>query len=162
MAAFVCILATAACTNDDPSPRMGETTVTASQKNEASEVRHDLDPLTRRFPILGTPSSASWVSGTLGNDRMPGPATYWIDAVVQLPPEKISALIAQYGTEGDAQPVVHEKLKELVPQGPWLTSDGLNNAPRPAAKWDLDCLLLHIRSRVGSSFVRHRTNGLMR
>lgn len=129
LAAVVCLLISAC--NDDPSNQRGEPNVTTSQRNAASEVRHDLEPLTKRFPILGTPTSAAWVSGTLGDDRVPGPSTYWIDAVVQLPPEKIAALVAKYGTENTgAQPAVDEALKDLVPQGSWLTSPGLEKAPR--------------------------------
>lgn len=58
--------------------------------------RTDLDPLTTRFPDLGDPVSATWQSGTLGDDRTaPGPATYWIDAVVTVEPEVADSLRAQ-------------------------------------------------------------------
>ena len=156
LVAVVCLLISA-CTDDDPSTNRGEPKVTTSQRNAASEVRHDLEPLMKRFPILGTPTSASWVSGTLRDDRVPGPSTYWIDAVVQLPPEKVAALVAQCGTENSGtQPAVDEKLKDLVPQGSWLTSPGLDKAPRlpeQSGTWNVSYFISQASSTIVLSAV---------
>ncbi len=49
-------------------------------------MRTDLEPLTKRFSALGGPVSATWMSGTMGDARVPGPSTYWLDAIVELAP----------------------------------------------------------------------------
>jgi hypothetical protein len=54
-------------------------------KNGDGTLRHDLAPLSSRIPALAAATSATWCSGTLGDGRVPGPSTYWIDAVVALP-----------------------------------------------------------------------------
>ena len=62
-------------------------------KDGTGSVRHDLEPLTKRFSALATPISATWMSGTLSGDS-PGPSTYWIDGVVTLRPEVAQSLRA--------------------------------------------------------------------
>lgn len=93
----------------------------------SGEVRNDLEPLTDRFPPLQTATDATWMSGTLGDDRVPGPSTYWIDAVVTLDDSDYAALL----TETDAQPttetpVLDPGLEDELPDGPFLRSDALD------------------------------------
>lgn len=68
----------------------------ATKRVDERGTRTDLDPLTARFPDLGDLVSATWQSGTLGDDRTaPGPSTYWIDAVVTVEPEVADSLRSQ-------------------------------------------------------------------
>lgn len=57
----------------------------SSPKNGSGELRTDVEPLLTRFPTLSATTEAQWMSGTMGSNRVPGPSTYWIDAVVTLP-----------------------------------------------------------------------------
>ncbi|OLR91470.1 hypothetical protein BJP25_00880 [Actinokineospora bangkokensis] len=95
-------------------------------KSGTGELRTDLAPLTKRFPGLADARSAQWMSGTLGDDRVPGPSTYWIDAVVTLPPAKVSEVTPGTRETTDQPPVV-DGLRDDVPEGPYLTSDALNS-----------------------------------
>ncbi len=63
-------------------------------RRQAPGVRTDLAPLVRRLPGLGTPVAARWVWARLGGDRVPGPATYALDAVVTLTPADADRLRA--------------------------------------------------------------------
>lgn len=66
----------------------------AAAKHSDQGLRTDLEPLTKRFSQLTSASEATWMSGTFGDGRVPGPTTYWIDAVVTLPPDVYAALTA--------------------------------------------------------------------
>lgn len=97
-----------------------------------TEVRHDLAPLTTRFPSLGEPLAASWVTWNSHHpdDRgVPGPTTYWIDAVVSLAPVVVDALVRdnQPGQEGES-PDVQNLLRPELPTGPYLTGARLDLA----------------------------------
>ena len=59
-------------------------TATIHKNAPSGGLRTDSDPLTKRYAVLGTPRGVTWVSGTVGDERVPGPSTYWIDAVVVL------------------------------------------------------------------------------
>ena len=69
---------------------------TPAVKNAPGAVRHDLPPLTSRFPLLGEPTGSTWFAGTVGSDRAPGPSTYWIDAVVEVPSSTVASLLAEH------------------------------------------------------------------
>ena len=122
-------LTTAACSTSSPTPTNDRTrsTVSAATKTGTGEVRHDLDPLTKRFTALGTPVSATWMSGTLGGDA-PGPSTYWIDAVVRLSPEAASALRADSPTPTTETPDVEDGVRSALPTGQLLRSEALDAA----------------------------------
>lgn len=90
-------------------------------------VRHDLEPLTSRIPALAAAESATWCSGTLGDDRVPGPTTYWIDAVVVLPAEVADELRAELALqESSVVPDVVPQLTGVLPAGPFLAGDPLD------------------------------------
>ncbi len=89
-------------------------------------VRTDLAPLTRRFPELGVPVSASWQSGALGDDRVPGPSSFWIDAIVTLAPETAQKLRSSGSLEPADTPEITEDLRKALPPGPWLTGTDLD------------------------------------
>lgn len=89
-------------------------------------MRTDLDPLIRRFPALGAPVTASWQSGVLGNKRVPGPSSYWIDAVVTLQPETARELRSTNSLAPTDSPKVTEDLRKALPPGPWLAGTQLD------------------------------------
>ncbi len=64
----------------------------STDKQGDGQLRSDLEPLVNRFPALAAADSATWVSGTMGSSDVPGPSTYWIDAVIVLPPNEYAAL----------------------------------------------------------------------
>jgi hypothetical protein len=100
-----------------------------AQKNGTGELRSDLPPLLKRFPLLGRPDGVQWMSGTMGDPRVPGPSTYWIDAVVQLQPEHAAWLRRQYAVQpGGDRPDVVDGLRALLPAGPWSRSAALDAA----------------------------------
>lgn len=102
---------------------------TSAAKSGTGELRTDLDPLVKRFPVLGEPAKARWMSGTYGRSDVPGPSTYWIDAVVSLAPEKVEQLRSAYSPVSEGKtPDVADGMREQVPAGPFLTGESLNAA----------------------------------
>lgn len=100
-----------------------------AQKNGTGELRSDPAPLLKRFPLLGRPARVQWMSGTTGDARVPGPSTYWIDALVQLQPEDAARLRRLHQPQADAAlPEVVEGLRPLLPAGPWSRSAALDAA----------------------------------
>ena len=100
-----------------------------AQKNGTGERREDLAPLLKRFPLLGRPDGAQWMSGTMGDARVPGPSTYWIDALVRLQPDHAAWLRRQYPVQpGSDSPDVVGGLRPLLPAGPWSRSAALDAA----------------------------------
>ena len=126
-------LALTACTpGTDPGGRTTdgtrETTMAGTPaKNGTGEVRTDLDPLTERFSALGTPVAATWLSGTVGDEDVPGPTTYWIDAVVQLDPAVAQSLAEESAPQETTEvPDVVADLTSALPDGPLLAGPGLD------------------------------------
>ena len=100
-----------------------------AEKSGTGELRKDLEPLTKRFDALGSPQSATWMSGTMGDSDVPGPSTYWIDAIVTLAPGEARALKTRYAAkEADRTPDVIDALRGKFSQGPLLSSDELDTA----------------------------------
>jgi hypothetical protein len=91
-------------------------------------LRHDLGPLVSRFPGLGSPAEVAWTSwhNNSGRSAGPGPATYWIDAVVDLEPRRAEELRATASDSG--VPSVHDALRPHLPPGPFLAGPELNAA----------------------------------
>ena len=107
-------LALAGCVTAPPTPRPSNSAL--AEKSGSGEVRHDLEPLTSRFPQLASAESATWLSGSLGDDRVPGPGLNWIDAVVTLPASDVAALRSQYAlTPATETPRVVEALEPELP-----------------------------------------------
>ena len=64
-----------------------------------------------------------------GDARVPGPSTYWIDALVQLQPEDAARLRRLHEPQAAAgAPEVVEGLRPLLPAGPWSRSAALDAA----------------------------------
>jgi hypothetical protein len=112
---------TAGCWYDD---------TTGTDMNSAvdtAEVRTDRDPIATRFPRLGAFTDVHWVGGTLGDDRVPGPSTYFIEAVVNLAPDDVARLSGEYElTPAPAPPQAPQSLAPFLEGGgAWATSDEL-------------------------------------
>lgn len=102
-------------------------TLPSAEKHGTGAERTDLEPLTSRFAAIGDPTSAIWMSGTTGDDRAPGPSTYWIDAIITLDPTTADTLRSDFGAVGtDDVPDVVDGLVDQLPAGPWLTSAALD------------------------------------
>ncbi|WP_391857811.1 hypothetical protein, partial [Vibrio cidicii] len=101
--------------------------VQSATKSGTGEVRHTLEPVTSRFPQLVDAESATWMSGTMGDSRAPGPSTYWIDAVVELPEAEHAELLrAVPAAESPLPDDFSPRLQEAIPSGALLTSSELN------------------------------------
>lgn len=121
-----------ASSSSEPSSRSD-----AATRSGTGEIRHDLAPLTDRFPQLAGAQSATWMSGTLGDARVPGPSTYWIDAVVVLDEAGFAELRALADGEADSSsdsdsatglPELDPGLDEALPAGPFVRSPALDDA----------------------------------
>jgi hypothetical protein len=98
-------------------------------KAGTGQLRTDLDPLLSRFPVLGAPAGARWMSGTFGRADVPGPSTYWIDAVVTLDPSAVEQLMTAHAPAAEGRtPDVAEGMRAELPDGPFLTGDALDAA----------------------------------
>lgn len=106
-------------------------TVTGSRTDRAklgdATLRHDIEPLTKRFPALKTPIEATWMSGEL-SDNVPGKTIYWIDAVITLDAEALATLPLDGLVTATTIPDVRRELRGALPQGDLLTSPRLNGA----------------------------------
>ncbi len=116
-----------ASTSQSPAESVEAPTATASKSGDGS-LRTDLEPLTTRFAALGAPVSAHWSSGTMGDSRVPGPTTYWIDAVVVVTPDVASRLAALGVAPSNAAPDLVPDVAALVPEGELVTSPELQAA----------------------------------
>ncbi|WP_133055496.1 hypothetical protein [Mycolicibacter terrae] len=102
---------------------------TIATKHSPNPIRHDLEPLTKRFPALGSPVAVSWVSGDMGDQRVPGPSTYWLDSIVELKSTTVADLKARYHpAPTTVPPDVWETLAGALPAGGYLTSSALDEA----------------------------------
>ncbi|MGV0804657.1 hypothetical protein [Mycolicibacterium setense] len=96
------------------------------------QTRNDLEPLTKRFPAIGKPISATWMSGTLGAQTdnratAPGPSVYWIEAIIELEPTTADAIREKYApTAAGKAPTLNKSLRPDVPSGPFLTSSAMD------------------------------------
>lgn len=88
-------------------------------------IRTDLEPLVSRFPALGTPRSAQWSSGTMGDPAQIGPSTYWIDAVVELDPQTTRDLTGTALHQDDTTYDLVPAIAALVPAGAKTSSPEL-------------------------------------
>ena len=129
-AVLVAALSVVSCTPHGHNPQDKEAAVgTIATKHSPNLVRHDPEPLTKRFPNLGSPVAVSWVSGDMGDPRVPGPSTYWLDSVVELDPTTVADLKARYEPlPTTAQPDVWETLTGALPAGGYLASRALDEA----------------------------------
>ncbi len=101
---------------------------------ETAEVRTDREPIADRFPRLGSFVDAHWVGGRLGDDRAPGPSTYFIEAVVTLGPDDAARLASRYDfTRASAPPQPPASLAPWIESGgPWSISAELESGFGPS------------------------------
>jgi hypothetical protein len=97
-------------------------------KGDVGALRTDTEPISKRWPKLGTIISAQWYGGILGDPRVPGPSTYWVDAVVELEPAVMEALRAKAGTLKAESPDIVDELVPKLPPGPFSRSGALDLA----------------------------------
>lgn len=124
-AAVLAAVALAGCPGPSPAP---PTSPTIHKNAPAGGPRTDSAPLTTRYAVLGTPRAVTWLSGTVGDDRVPGPTTYWIDAVVVLAPSTAADLRSRGGDLTTRTVDVQPELAAAVPSGGLVGSDALDSA----------------------------------
>jgi hypothetical protein len=119
-------------------------TMTACQSNDmtgsdmasaidSAEVRTDREPIADRFPQLGSFVDAHWVGGRLGDEQMPGPSTYFIEAVVTLDPDDLARLTERYDFTRSPAPRSPASLAPFVEGGStWSTSAELDSGVGPS------------------------------
>lgn len=118
----------AGCTAQPSAPTVERSASTGGHlKQGTGTVRHDLEPLTRRFTALGTPVSATWMSGSLKGDA-PGPSTSWIDAVVEVTPETARSLAELAPTATTSTLEAERPVLDAVPEGKSKTAAALEAA----------------------------------
>lgn len=113
-------------------------------------MRTELEPLTKRFPALGQPVSAQWESGTLGDDRGPGPTSYWIDAVVELDPQVANTMRLDAQPPSGQRPDLTPDVAAEVPDGRLAAVPDLDHDGWDAQAWlveGTDTLVLSARGQ---------------
>lgn len=105
----------------------GSTTQGGVEKAGDGKLRHDLEPLVKRLPVLADATAASWASGTLGNDRVPGPSLYWIDAVVELDDDTAAEARALAGDDADLPSDLHPVVQPEAPESDYVSFDELSD-----------------------------------
>lgn len=127
---LLCLIASLALTSACGSGA-GRTAAPSSSQSSgvraADGVRTDLSPLYARFPELEGLERAWWVSGDLGDGRVPGPASYWIDAVVELPENRVEKWVLDLDLNlAVTEPDVDAKVRAHVPDEELLAGQALD------------------------------------
>ena len=107
------------------------------EKNGDGLLHTDAPRAVDLFPALADAESVHWMAGTLGHDDggrgVPGPSVYWFDAVVTMPPDRISALVTTYSPVPTTdRPDLTAALRCKLPAGPLLGGEALDRALTPA------------------------------
>jgi hypothetical protein len=118
----------ASCTSGSAGPPASPSFPPSATRSAPGPVRHDPPPLTTRFAALGDPIAVTWQSGTTGDGSVPGPSTYWIDAVVAVQPTVAAGLHDTAGLTGADPPELSAELLAAAGSGPWQTGDAVNAA----------------------------------
>ncbi|MCA2210554.1 MULTISPECIES: hypothetical protein [Nocardia] len=101
----------------------------ASESSEPSaEVRHDQEPLTKRFPLIDEPVSVSWITWNNEEGRVPGPTTYWIQAVVELRPEIADEMRSKFNLSSSQPKPFEPALEPSVPSVSYVSGPEINSA----------------------------------
>ncbi|WP_433671671.1 hypothetical protein ACQP06_08260 [Nocardia sp. CA-136227] len=120
------VAAVSACANPPEAPAPAEA------------LRHDLEPLTSRWPAIAQPVSATWAAGVQGMEitpsriDVPGPSDYWLQAIITLDPAVAEALRTRtVGNEpapvaSDSGPRLRAELVPSLPGGEFRTSRELD------------------------------------
>lgn len=113
----------------------GTQEVPVSQVIDEAEVRTDRDPLMSRFPLLGSFVEARWVGGVLGDQRVPGPSTYFVEAVVTLAPADVERMRTAYRFDAAPAPEVPAALRSAIGPDPDWSSSAEFDAALPPSDW---------------------------
>jgi hypothetical protein len=126
--ALALALTVAGCQSDDTT---GSDMTSAI---ETAEVRTDHKPIADRFPQLGSFVESHWVGGRLGDDGIPGPSTYFIEAVVTLNADEVALLAGRYDfSRTPAPPQPPSSLAPFIQGGSaWYTSAELESGFGPS------------------------------
>ncbi len=119
------------CSPGDPGPSVPSAPLPTKQsvsKGDIGALRTDTEPISKRWPKLGSIVAVQWYGGILGDPRVPGPSTYWVDAVVELEPAVMEALRAKAGTLKAESPDIVDELVPKLPPGPFSRSGALDLA----------------------------------
>ena len=117
------------CVPGTPSPSSSRTEQgTGAAKHGDGTVKTNLDSITNRVPGLAGATAVSWTGGTTGDDRAPGPTTYWIDAVLDVPAETLSELRTTFETKPVDAPDLAPALEGVLPEGPFESSFELDKS----------------------------------
>ncbi|MGV9415865.1 hypothetical protein ACWDOP_38715 [Nocardia sp. NPDC003693] len=105
-------------------------------------VRNDLDPLTKRFPAIGRPVAADWITWNNSSDRSVGPTTYWLQAIIQLEPGVANDLRTKYQPAEPATPAgLQEKLLPHLPSSAFKTSRDFGDLFKNSEGWQATAYL---------------------
>lgn len=118
------ILGVAGCQGTDNNAE-GEDVNSTTGKVVSDGIRTDPEPITSRYPALSALTSVVWVAGTLGDREIPGPDSYWIDAIVQLPEADHRDLHIGTLEVAELPEDFHSELRDQVPGGEYRTSSEL-------------------------------------
>lgn len=116
------------CTSGSGASPVSSSFLPSATRSEPGPVRHDTEPLTKRFAALGEPAAVTWQSGTTGDSSAPGPSTYWIDAAVHLDPTVAAGLRATSGLSDAPLPELPVEVLAAAGPGRWQTGDALDAA----------------------------------
>ncbi|MFB8282853.1 hypothetical protein [Nocardia colli] len=98
-------------------------------------VRSDPETLIKYFPLIGHPTSVSWI-GWNNSSGVPGPTIYWVDAVVELDPATAAELRSRYApTETVAAPTLKDGLRQAVPAATYVTGPQFDAALGGSVEW---------------------------
>jgi hypothetical protein len=115
---------------DSPISRSDASPADDREKQWDGKIRHDLDPLKKRFKNLGDDYTATWAGGAYGINAgrgAPGMTAYWLDAVIHLNPVITRDLEERIGDAASHEtPTIKKELRGEIPSGTALTSGALN------------------------------------
>ncbi|WP_238421206.1 hypothetical protein [Gordonia sp. 'Campus'] len=135
----------------DRTPGPPVSTPVQVSKTVTAGPRRDVEPVVARFPLLTGARVDAWAAGTLGGEgtgRVPGPSTYWFDAVVDVGTDRVTRWSELYDTRPVAAPGASAEVVR-----PWLPTGRLLGGPEldrafSSAQWDATVYLSPATGRV--------------
>lgn len=130
--ALVATFALAGC-GGEPTPVNPRTDTTMTTQSDT--IRHDPEPLTKRFPAIERPVSVTWVGWSNASGRAPGPTTYWVQAIIELEPAVAAGLRTRFApADTGRSPDMTAALRDVLPPARFLSSSALGDA-LSSAEW---------------------------
>ena len=145
----------AGCTPGDPVDRAPktETSTLPLAKVVTAGPSRDIEAVAIRFPLLADGNVDGWVAGTLGSapgasERVPGPTTYWFDAVVDVGPDRVTAWADEYHAVPVSAPdSVAADLRDVIPAGDFVGGPHVDDA-FSSSEWQATVYLSPSTGRV--------------